>query len=268
MSQVIAVANSKGGVAKTTTAVSLGAVLAQNGQDVLLVDLDAQANLTLSLGLELSKIRHSVADVFFKSTPIQNVGLQTSIPGLYLAPSNFEMEYAERFLPVRKNFEFILHQAVSGYLPYNTIIFDCPPSIGAVTTNALIAANLLIIPTQPEYFSVYALRKMLAVIRNIREKSNPNLIYRILITMLDRRNRIHRNLSEQLRITFNEGLFQNYVEIDTKLREASAVGLPITLYQPQSRSALQYSALAQELNQHVQKTVAQPAREFIGNMGS
>jgi chromosome partitioning protein len=121
------------------------------------------------------------------------------------------------------------------------------------------ASNQLIIPTQPEYFSIHGLRGVLAAVRLIRSRSNPLLNYRILITMLDRRNRIHRSLSEQLRTTFGAGVFESVIEIDTKLRESTVVGLPITHYYPRSRSATQYRALAQELILNVKEKAAQPA---------
>jgi chromosome partitioning protein len=139
------------------------------------------------------------------------------------------------------------------------ILIDCPPFLGSVTLNALNAANLLIIPTQPEFFSVHALRNMMSIIRRVRAGSNPNLIYRILITMLDRRNRIHNNLREQIQETFGEGLLGTIIEVDTKLRESSIAGVPINYYKAKTRSALQYNALAQELNQYVEKTTAQTA---------
>ncbi|HEX7975135.1 MAG TPA: ParA family protein, partial [Anaerolineales bacterium] len=142
----------------------------------------------------------------------------------------------------------------SSLAAYDTILLDCPPSLGAVTLNALIGAHFLIIPTQAEFFSLNALRAMLGSVRQVRSKQNPGLAYRILITMIDRRNRIHRNLSEQIRATFGAGLFNTTIETDTKLRETSAAGLPITHYIPNSRSALQYDALAEELIQHAPKS--------------
>jgi chromosome partitioning protein len=123
--------------------------------------------------------------------------------------------------------------------------------MGAVTLNALVAANLLIIPTQPEYFSAHALRTMMATIRQVRSQYNPDLLFNILITMLDRRNRIHREVSEHIRDTFTDGVFQTIIEVDTKLRESAVEGLPITHHKSHSRSALQYGSLAQELIQYV-----------------
>jgi chromosome partitioning protein len=131
--------------------------------------------------------------------------------------------------------------------------------LGAITQNALSAADLLVIPTQAEFFSAYALRNMMGIIRRIRQENNPGLAYRILITMLDRRNRTHRNIEEQLKNTFGQGLFETAIEIDTKLRESPIAGLPITKFKPGTRGSLQYRMLAQELVEYVQEKSRQQA---------
>jgi chromosome partitioning protein len=248
--QIIAIANEKGGVAKTTTVISLGGALVLAGHTVLLVDLDTQANLSLGLGVTPAKVRRSVADILMNSASLLSVSRETSIEGLDLIPSNADMGLAERFLPVRQNYEQVLKNAIStspGASGYEYILLDCPPSLGAVTMNALTAADFVIAPTQPEYFSAYGLRSLMTTIRRVRGQTNPDLAYYILITMMDRRNRIHRTLCEQLQTTFRDGLLNTIIEVDTKLRESTVAGLPITHYSPKSRSAQQYSALAQEL---------------------
>ncbi len=257
----IAVANEKGGVAKTTTTVSLGGALVEAGKEVLVVDLDPQANMTLGLGIQPTSVRRSIADVLMNSESPLSVSRETAIPGLDIIPSNSEMGLAERFMPIRTNYEVLLRDAFKLDLSYDYVLFDCPPSIGAITTNALTACNLLIIPTQPEYFSAYALRSMMSTVRTIREKTNPSLLYRVLITMLDRRNRTHRTLTDQLRATFADGHFDIAIQTDTKLRESPIVGLPITHYTPNSRSAQQYRMLAQELIEHVQIVQKESVRQ-------
>ena len=259
MTHVIAVANEKGGVAKTTTAISLGGALVESGYEVLLVDLDAQANLSLGLNINPANVRRSVADMLLNSASLISISRESNVPGMDVVPSNADMGMAERFLPVRQNYEYILKNillSTQSLSSYDFVLLDCPPSLGAVTTNALTAAQFVIIPTQPEYFSAHGLRNLMAMIRRVRTQTNPDLAYYILITMMDRRNRIHRTLSEQLRLTFKEGLLETVIEIDTKLRESTVAGLPITHYTPHSRSALQYRALAQELIQDVQKNTA------------
>ena len=283
--EIIAIANEKGGVAKTTTTISLGGALVELGRDVLLVDLDTQANMTLGLGVSPAKLRRSIADVLLSTASVGSVSRETEISGLDLVPSGPGMGIAERFLPVRQNYEFILKNALHQAQQYDFILLDCPPSLGAVTINALTAADSVIAPTQPEYFSAYGLRSVLALIRRVRglnipaesdesealtaevpakqemgnrtnqnsQGTNPDLTYKILITMMDRRNKIHRTLLEQLRATFGDGVYQSVIEVDTKLRESTVAGQPITSYYPHTRSALQYRELAQEIIQNAKK---------------
>lgn len=256
MTHILSIANEKGGVAKTTTTISLGGALVEMGYEVLLVDLDAQANMSLGLGINPANVRHSVADMLMNSASLISISRETNVPGLDIIPSNADMGMAERFLPVRQNYEYLLKNiflSTPSLASYDFVLVDCPPSLGAVTANALAASQIVIIPTQPEYFSAHGLRNLMATIRHVRTQTNPDLAYYILITMMDRRNRIHRTLSEQLHLTFKEGLLNTTIEIDTKLRESTVAGLPITHYTPHSRSALQYRALAQELIQNVQE---------------
>lgn len=275
---VIAVANQKGGVAKTTTVASLGGALAHHQHEVLLVDLDAQANLTLALGKDPTRVRGTITEVLFNNATLLSVSRETDIPGLDLVPASADMELAERFLPKRKEYETILkrsmngvedpvHASEPGKYParhsllaqgrlselYDYVILDCPPFTGAVTLNALAAADLLIIPTQPEFFSAHALRTMMHLVRVVRETHNPKLTYRILITMYDQRNRIHRNICAQIRATFGQGVFETQISTDTKLRESAVEGVPITHYKASSRSSQQYAQLAEEIIAYVNR---------------
>jgi chromosome partitioning protein len=255
MLKTIAISNEKGGVAKTTTTLSLGAALVELGNRVLLIDLDAQANLTLALGFEPGENENTSSNVMLDGTPLLDVCKKTDVEKLDLIPSSSRIEISEQFLPVRTNYTTILQKAIrSASLPYDYIILDCPPALGAITKNALAASDLLLIPTQAEYFSAYALRNMMSLIRNTREQDNPNLAYRILVTMLDRRNRTHRNIHEQLRATFGEGVFNSVIELDTKLRESPIAGLPITHYKSGARGSTQYRVLAQELIEYAKET--------------
>lgn len=262
MGYIIAVANQKGGVAKTTTVASLGGALVRLEKQVLMIDLDAQADLTLAMGLLPKQVRGSAAEIFLNSTHLGSLCRETAIVGLDLLPANSEMDLAERFLSVRKNYELILRQALTTQLPsniYDFILLDCPPALGAVTYNALLAADMVLIPTQPEYFSAHALKNMMAAVKRVRNSGNPRLQYRLLITMQDLRNRVHRNLSQELRTAFGENLFQTVIEVDTKLRESALAGLPISHYLTKTRSALQYQALAQELIEYARQETVQTA---------
>ncbi|HLF72789.1 MAG TPA: ParA family protein [Anaerolineales bacterium] len=254
MAYTIAVSNEKGGVAKTTSTLSLGAALAELDKRILLIDLDPQSNLSLALGLETGEAENTSANILIESAAVKTAIRKTDVSNLDLVPSNARIETAEQYLPMRSHYLTTLHNALkANALPYDYILLDCPPALGAITLNALSAADLLIIPTQAEYFSAYALRNMMGSIRRVRQESNPNLAYRILVTLLDRRNRTHRNIFEQLQGTFGRGVFTTVIEIDTKLRESPIAGMPITQYRPTSRGSQQYRVLAQELIEYAKE---------------
>ena len=254
MAYIIAVSNEKGGVAKTTTTLSLGAALAELNYRVLLIDLDPQSNLSLALGLETGEAEITTANILIENEAIKTAIRKTDVANLDLVPSNSRIENAEQYLPMRSQYLTTLRNALkAGPLPYDYVLLDCPPALGAITLNALSAGDLLIIPTQAEYFSAYALRNMMGSIRRVRQEDNPNLAYRILVTLLDRRNRTHRNIFEQLQATFGQGVFTTVIEIDTKLRESPIAGMPITQYKPTSRGSQQYRVLAQELIEYAKE---------------
>jgi len=242
-------------VAKTTSTLSLGATLAELGHKVLLIDLDPQANLSLAVGMEIGESEYTSSNILIEAIPLARTVRITDIPNLDLIPCNSRIETAEQYLPVRTGYISTLRRSIqsAGPLKYDYILMDCPPALGAITLNALSAANLLIIPTQAEYFSAYALRNMMNIIRRVRQESNSDLAYRILVTMYDRRNRTHRNINEQLRGTFGDGVFKTVIEVDTKLRESPIAGLPITQYRPNTRGSVQYRDLAQELVEYAKE---------------
>ena len=265
---VISVANQKGGVGKTTTVISLAGALAKLNKSVLMVDLDIQANLTISFGIDPQKVNHSISDVLFSTASLNKVIRETRFPGVCLVPADKDMELVERFLPLRPDYKKILSKSLSldeikpernttleSDIPRNRlalsnfdfVILDCPPAIGAVTQNALIASHLLIIPTQPEYYSIYAIHGMLTNVEQVRKQYNPNLFFRLLITMYDGRNRIHKKMTEKLRENYSHLLFNTHIGVDTQLRETILNGLPITHYRKHSRSAVQYQSLAEEV---------------------
>lgn len=253
MSYIIAIANEKGGVGKTTTALSLAAVLAEMDQQVLIVDLDPQANLTLSFGLKPYQLERSVADILLGNESFSTIITQSKINNLDLAPANEDMRLVEQFLRIRENFDLLLRTALEETTDYDIILLDCPPAVGSITQSALTAAHLHILPTQCEFFSTHALRSSLNMIRMIRERNNPRLRYRILLTMVDPENQIHQSLMTQIRKAFGEAVFNSIIEIDGLLRESPLYAQPITTFAPDSLGANQYRQLAQELLPYVRE---------------
>ncbi len=245
---VIAIANHKGGVAKTTTCLSIGGSLAEQGLQVLLIDLDSQAHLTLSLGLRPEELRHTVADVLLEQQSLVAVSRETPVVGLDLVPANGELVVLDKALYGRPGYEYRLREAMGRMsVAYDFILMDCPPSFGTLTLNALTAANMLIIPMQCEYYAWRSLRPMLELVTVVRERTNPALRYCLLVTMYDVRSRIHRLILEQIHRLFPRATFQTVVQVDTRLRESPLYGLPVTQYAPRTRAAEQYRAVAQEI---------------------
>ncbi|MGB7538211.1 MAG: ParA family protein, partial [Anaerolineales bacterium] len=236
MSYVIAVCHQKGGVAKTTTTLGLGASFVERGVETLVVDLDPQANLTSNSGLKPGKAPFSIAEVLTGEIAPARAALESGLPGLDIIPSNPSMLDIGRRLYQTPEYEFLLRRAFDNRAlqEYAVVLLDCPPSVGPLTINALTAADLLIIPTQCEYYSIQALTDMFELVSVIRDRTNPALAYRLLVTMFDGRGKFHANMLEQLREYFQEGLLKTVIGFDTKLREAQAAGLPITIHAPQS----------------------------------
>ncbi len=253
MAYVITVCHQKGGVGKTTTTTALGACFLERGIRTLAVDLDPQANLTFTIGAEPEKAPVSASEVLMGAADPGQAVTASTVPGLDIIPSNASMRDLGLRLFGMPDYEFLLRRMLENQAlkEYAVAVVDCPPSVGPLTICALTAADLAIVPTQCEYYSIQALTDMFELIRAVRERTNPKLAYRLLVTMFDGRGKFHAGMLEQLREYFGVGLLQTAIGFDSKLREAQAAGLPITMYAPQSRGASQYRRLAEELDPYV-----------------
>jgi chromosome partitioning protein len=252
MAMTVAISNQKGGVAKTTTCLSLGASLAEMGQWVLLIDLDPQAHLTLSLGLRPEEMRYTVDDAILGNTSLVSVSRESSVFGLDIVPADRGLALIDKILYERQKYEYCLKRGLDTMDQglYDMVLIDCPPSLNTLTLNALTAADLLIVPVQCEYYAAESLRRIVEMVKLVRERTNPGLVYRVLVTMYDRRNKICQVILDRMRRGLSNVLFQTIIEVDTKLKESPAFGQPITLYAPHTRGAQQYRALAKELMNH------------------
>ena len=253
--KVIAISNQKGGVAKTTTTLSLGACLAEMGKSVLLVDLDPQGHLTISMGLSPDKLRRSISDVLLANASLVSASKESPVFGLDIVPANQQLALIDKLLYGQRNYEFRLQKRLNRMDQnlYDIVLLDCPPYFGTLTLNALTAAESLIIPAQCEFYASHSLRQIIELVKLVRNKTNAGLSYHVLITMFDRRNRINRVILEQMNEEMNGVLYQTLIEVDTKLRESPVFGQPITLYAPNTRGAKQYRELAEEVLSSEQK---------------
>jgi chromosome partitioning protein len=246
---VVAIANQKGGVAKTTTCLSLGGALAELGHSVLLMDLDPQASLTLSLGFNPAEVRHTALDTLLGHHSLVGVSRESAQFGLDIVPASRELIVLDSLMQDKPEEQLRLRRKLDIYVKniYNFVLIDCPPSGGNLTLNALAAADLLIIPIQCEFYAAHSLRQTFKLVQRVREEHGIHLKWRILITLYDMRNKICRLIRDQLEGALNSMLFETVIQIDTKLRESPVYAKPITAYASRSRGAAQYRALAAEL---------------------
>jgi chromosome partitioning protein len=249
MSYVIAVANQKGGVGKTTTAINLAASLAATRRRVLLVDLDAQGNATMGVGVDKSTLTHTVRDVLLEEAPIRSVIQDLSKLGLSLLPANGDMTEAEIKLRDMAVGDFALKTAlaeVAGDFDY--VVLDCPPALSKLTVNALVAADGVLIPMQCEYYALEGLSALMDTVQKIRRVINPRLeVEGLLRTMYDPRNNLAIDVSNQLIQHFGDKVYRTLVPRNVRLAEAPSHGLPAMVYDPASAGAKAYLALAGEV---------------------
>jgi len=247
--RVTACTNQKGGVGKTTTVVNLAASLALSGTSTLVIDLDPQGNATSGLGVDRRSLDRSVYDALIDRVPISELTLRTAVEGLDLVPSAAALSGAEVELVGMPARERRLSVCLAGLdQKYDRVLIDCPPSLGLLTVNALTAADGVLIPIQTEYYALEGLSQLVNTIRLVRESLNPRLeIIGVLLTMFDGRTRLSGQVAAEVRRHLNGTVYDTVVPRSVRLAEAPSHGLPIALYDPSSRGALAYGALALEV---------------------
>jgi chromosome partitioning protein len=248
MTRIIAIANQKGGVGKTTTVINLGASLAVNDREVLLVDLDPQANATGGFGMS-GEEGPGIAELLLGRAGIEEVIRRTELDGLYIIPGSKELAGLEIELASTEYREFVLAEAVEkGLERFDYVLIDCPPSLGLLTLNALVAATEVLVAMQSEFYALEGLTHLLRTVRNVRSLWNPGLkINGVLLTMYDGRLRLNREVADEVEGHLGGALYETRIPRNVKLSEAPSYGKPVLLYDARSTGALSYLELAREV---------------------
>ncbi len=245
---ILSFANNKGGTGKTTSCVNLAAGLAQSGKRVLLVDVDPQGSATISFGFEKSKLLYTVYDVLAQSRKVDEVMLETRVENLSLVPSNIDLAGAEIELSSTPGREFVLREALAvARRKYDAILIDCPPNIGVLTVNAIVACDLMMVPVQCEYYSMEGLPTLLRFIRMVKSRAKTDFDYNILLTMYDKRTGLSRRISKQLREKFGDHVLSIVIPRSVRMAEAPSKGIPGIIWSPRNAASEEYRHLTKDL---------------------
>lgn len=246
--RLLAVANQKGGVGKTTTAINLATALSAVGKRVVLVDLDAQGNATTGLGIRRSAIVKSTYDVLFGEASVTEIVQKTRVPGLDVAPSSIHLSGAEIELVTAERREYRLRETLRVPMAYDYAILDCPPSLSLLTLNALVAVDSVVVPLQCEFYALEGLSHLVKTIERVRGHYNPALdIHGVLLTMFDQRNNLSGMVAEDVRKWFGEKVYKTVIPRNVRLSEAPSFGLPAIVYDMKCPGASAYIRLAGEV---------------------
>lgn len=246
--RILAMANQKGGVGKTTTAINLATALAAVGKRVLLVDLDPQGNASTGLGVRRSMIRKSSYDLIFDDVQPQDIAVKTRVPDLYVVPSSIHLSGAEIELVGMEAREYRLRRTLRQANGYDYVIIDCPPSLSLLTLNALVAADAVIVPLQCEFYALEGLSHLSKTIERVRRSFNPELdIHGVVLTMFDQRNNLSSMVAEDVRKHFGDKVYKTIIPRNVRLSEAPSYGLPAIVYDIKCPGAKAYLQLAKEV---------------------
>lgn len=249
MAKIIAIANQKGGVGKTTTAVNLSACVAEQGKRVLLVDFDPQGNATSGLGVNKETVEYSTYDVMINHVPILTAAVETATPNLSLVPANINLAGAEVELVSVLAREQVLKRALEAARKnFDYLLIDCPPSLGLLTVNALTAADTLLVPIQCEFYALEGLSQLMNTVKLVRQHLNASLeVEGVVLTMYDARTNLSTQVVAEVKKFFKNKVYDTIIPRSVRLGEAPSFGLPITAYDPKSVGAVAYGKLAREL---------------------
>ena len=246
--RILAVANQKGGVGKTTTSVNLATALCAVGKKVLLVDLDPQGNASTGLGLRRASLKRSSYDVLFGEATIEEVAQKTKVPDLHVLPSSIHLSGAEIELVSASRREYRLKEALRRPIGYDYIIIDCPPSLSMLTLNALVTSDSVVVPLQCEFFALEGLSHLVKTIDKVQKHFNPDLqIHGVLLTMYDQRNNLSSMVANDVRNFFGDKVYKTVIPRNVRLSEAPSYGLPAIVYDMKCAGAQAYIHLASEV---------------------